>query len=272
MTAGCQWNTRVGPHPRGKRAIRRGMSVIELLVVMGIIAFLIALLLPSLAVSRKNAILVLCANNQKHLGTAIHTYAIDHNQKIPYGPKADPSSIADFYVVDGMVTSQISLLNGGQPVGIGLLLRNYVAWNPEILFCPDADQPFNADRELERFGTTQAVSGYFYRHGSNTLESLSKPPETWDDHIRLPDLGMNRNGERIKALLLDQNFVVNPPLPQFNVITRTNHELRRTNALFADGSVMTLDNSDGRYTADIGNVLQRGPDKILAALEWADQQ
>lgn len=249
---------------------RQGLTLIEVLVVLVIVALMITLLFPSLAKSRSNARLLLCATHQKHIGTAIYSYASDMRGTIPYGPPAEPSSIADFYVVDGMVTSQISLLDEGKPVGLGLLLARYLSRRPEMLFCPDPDQPFDTQRELERFGRTQALSGYFYRHGSNTLESLSQPRETWDKHIHLQDPGLNRHGQTIRSLLMDQNFVVDPPVPAFNIMPRTNHHRLRSNALFVDGHVETLDNRDERYTARIGNNLHQGPDKILAALEQAD--
>ncbi len=247
------------------------MTLIELLVVLSIMVLLVALLIPALARSRKSALMVQCANNQKQLGGGIHNYAVDHRDQIPYGPPANPSGVADFYVVDGLVTSQFALLKQGQPVGIGLLLGSYVDRRPEIVFCPDTDQPFDAERELDRFGRTQAVSGYFYRHGSNTMETLQQPRETWDDHTRLSNLGDNRRGVPIRALLMDQNFEPSPPVPAFNVVTRTNHGKARVNVLYVDGRVVTLDNSADRYTASIGSNLPSGPSRILEALEHADQ-
>ena len=255
-----------------KAVVPRGFTLTEMLVVMVAIALMITLLMPSLAMARKNAKLVLCATNQQQIGMAIHSYAADLEGAIPYGPKTEPQSIADFYVVDGMVTSQFSLLNQGQPVGVGLLLHDYLNREREIVFCPDTDQPFDADRELDRFGRTQALSGYFYRHGSNTLESLSQPRETWDDHIWLADLGINRSDETIRALLMDQNFFVERAVPAFNVMTRTNHERLRSNTLFSDGHVETFNNANDRYTANVGTTLHLGPDRILGALEQADEQ
>ena len=168
------------------------------------------------------------------------------------------------------MTSQLSLLGSGAPVGIGLLLEGYLGGRHEIVFCTDSDQPFDRQRELDRFGNTQSLSGYFYRHGSNTLTSLTGSREAWDDHIRLADLGLNRQGEPIRTLLMDQNFVVNPPVPAFNIITRTNHQRRLVNALYADGHVEILPNEDGHYNAAIGSGLHSGPEKILQALERAD--
>ena len=253
-----------------QRRLQAGFTLVEVLVVISIIAVTVSILLPSLARSRDLAMALVCANNQKQIGMAIHEYATDADGAMPYGPKAEPTSIADFYVVDGMVTTQISLLDGGKPVGTGLLLGSYLSHQPEVLFCPDSDQSFDVSKELDRFGRTQALSTYFYRHGSNTLESFARPPHTWSEHIQLQDLGNNYYGQPIRALLMDQNFVVHLAVPAFNIVTRTNHDRYRANTLYADGHVSRLDNGDDRYTAQLGSALHMGPTKILSVLELAD--
>jgi len=262
---------------RHRRKPLHGFTLIELLVVIAIIILLVALLLPALRQARAAALILQCANNQKQIGIAIRSYAMDHRGSIPYGPRNYiPQGIADFYVVEGMVTSQISLMREGKAVGIGLMLGHYLDRRPEVIFCPDTDQPFDAERELSRFGQAQAVSGYFYRHGSNTLESLTGiSADQWARHTQLDDLGVNRNGWRIDALVMDQNFLIATPVPAFNVVTRTNHQRRVSNVLFADGRVSTLDNSDDHYTATIPTasvpLMMLGPDRILRALERADE-
>jgi prepilin-type N-terminal cleavage/methylation domain-containing protein/prepilin-type processing-associated H-X9-DG protein len=60
------------------RLWRGAFSLIELLVVMVIIAVMIALLLPTLANSRAQAMNVVCASNQRQIQVAMYNYLIQH--------------------------------------------------------------------------------------------------------------------------------------------------------------------------------------------------
>ncbi len=60
----------------------RGFTLVELLVVVGIIALLISILLPSLARAREQARMTKCLSNQREMGKGGATFANDHRSRL----------------------------------------------------------------------------------------------------------------------------------------------------------------------------------------------
>jgi prepilin-type N-terminal cleavage/methylation domain-containing protein/prepilin-type processing-associated H-X9-DG protein len=70
---------------RAQTTPRRAFTLVELLVVIGIIAVLIGILLPVLGRARSSASAVACQANLKELGIALNLYAIANKGSLPPG-------------------------------------------------------------------------------------------------------------------------------------------------------------------------------------------
>jgi prepilin-type N-terminal cleavage/methylation domain-containing protein/prepilin-type processing-associated H-X9-DG protein len=103
------------------RAGRSAFSLVELLVVIGIIAILIGLLLPSLQAARKQARNVQCKSNLQQIGAQLQIYA-NVNQGWLYPPLRGANLAR----------------NERWPVYV----FKPAVWNPPILLCPsDIESP-----------------------------------------------------------------------------------------------------------------------------------
>jgi len=77
---------------------QRAFTLVELLVVIGIIALLIGILMPALGAARRQAQLVQCQSNLRTLGQGLRLYASSNRDSLPYG---------DYYDVDRAITWDI---------------------------------------------------------------------------------------------------------------------------------------------------------------------
>jgi prepilin-type N-terminal cleavage/methylation domain-containing protein len=82
-------------------SLRRGFTMIELLVSVGIIGLLVALLLPAVQAARESARRTQCRNNLRQLGLAVHNYSDAFRQLPPAYVAVHHSAIPCFIGIYG---------------------------------------------------------------------------------------------------------------------------------------------------------------------------
>ena len=133
-----------------------GFTLVELLVVIGIIAILIAILMPALSRARKQALQISCGSNMRQVTYAGLSYANDWKTKLPthmnylhWIGNGSASTLLSNMIrlpIIGWDTATIwdkQTYSGGNPDGRmllggwGYMLRDYLKNDFDIYVCPD---------------------------------------------------------------------------------------------------------------------------------------
>lgn len=117
-------------------ARKRAFSIIELLVVIGIIGLLLSILIPSIRAARAHARLTVCLTNLRAQGAALQRYAAVYDGQLP------PKRVIDNKQADGEQIDLIdgvmsAFLNNNPPAVHGPEIPNGVWRCPDVLWGED---------------------------------------------------------------------------------------------------------------------------------------
>lgn len=242
--------------------VTRGFSLVELLVVIGIITVLIAILVPTLSKAREAARRTSCASNLRQLGQAFKIYAQD-NGELPRGnyhnglgapagvpePKAFSGALCDnpfppptggTYATNNMGSNGTYPARNDVTAGLFLLIRVQKV-PPELFICPSANgEPDDLQGEIalkrsnftSRSNLSYSValqypwtfnnSGWGYYYGADMRQDLPL----------MADLNPGSNGTpKVYELTLAS------PEADMRQGNSTNHGRAGQNVLYVDGRV-----------------------------------
>lgn len=181
---------------------KRAFTLVELLVVLGILCVLAALLFPVFAAARERARCTGCLSNLHQLGSAIALYAVDYDDHIPYAVdeftrKEELAVITD--LDKSVVAAMPDLVTVMQPYAISY----------NVFACP-SERPLDYDPNhtwhiYRNYRSSYGIAIYpvYLKY---TLESFQTPAEQELMSDCLPwHAGDNRLNFRQNELFADQH-------------------------------------------------------------------
>lgn len=147
---------------------RAGFTLLELLIVVGLIGILAALLLPALSRAREAAKRSMCASNLKQIGLAFEMYLQEHNETYPAWQDQPLTEEPGYWLWMGRGWRNLlaEYIPGGQE-------------DPGVFYCP-SDTREDSITRFER--TSYAYSMAFY-HSPEQINSLSSVADNYSNPL-----------------------------------------------------------------------------------------
>jgi prepilin-type N-terminal cleavage/methylation domain-containing protein len=270
----------------------RAFTLIELVVVLGVLAVLATMLLPAMARVRGSASRVACADNLKQIGVAFNTWKVSHSAQYPMnvlnfrgGPPTGGSTLR---VLAGSGTSPGAAVYEYTVFGV---MSNELG-TTKILICPSDERIAHSNFTMSTtagvaqpsaagFGVADNDPPYFnnfklsYFLGVNAVDSapqmiLTGDRNIWGDHygstVQPPYNNNGYGNANGTQYWMGTNWVTGALWPQWSPVKM--HQ-SQGNVLLTDGSVQQLSSSrlrqqlanSGDNTATAGTTT--GPNTFL---------
>src|SRR5687768_10778865 len=105
-------------------------TLVELLVVIGIIAILMSILLPTLGRARESARRATCLSNLRQVGMTFRFYAMNNRDQVPMGYRAKNKQFNSMFYGSTK-----------KAVLFGWMYRAGLIRSPEVFYCPSNNDP-----------------------------------------------------------------------------------------------------------------------------------
>jgi prepilin-type N-terminal cleavage/methylation domain-containing protein/prepilin-type processing-associated H-X9-DG protein len=167
-------------HELGNNFSRRpitksGFTLVELLVVIGIIAILSGILLPAMSKAKSKAQGIQCLNNNRQLMLACTMYGSDHDERLPYNAGGDrshpaPDTTLDWNWVNNLMDWELTPGNTNSEALARTPLVPYLSRSLNVFRCP-------GDRVLSG---VQKRAGWAERNRSVSMNAMvGNPGVSW---------------------------------------------------------------------------------------------
>src|SRR5437764_6267540 len=183
---------------RPRKLLRRGFTLVELLVVIGVIAILVGLLLPALAKARAAASMTACKSNLQQIGNATRMYANDNKDHYP----DDWTVGLCVYRRGYLETNPFDPFSIPEVYGLPSLynIRGYITGNG-VFVCPAQNEKFKEYKNT-----------YIWALLTRPTAANPRSPATWTSRQR----GNAMVSGRLTFFWVSENLTNVPPTTGFN--------------------------------------------------------
>ena len=258
--------------PTRRRAPRPapGFTLVELLVVIGIIALLISILLPSLSAARRQAQEVVCRSNLRQVGIALQFYSNAYQGRLPasylfpqsYDLNRDGTSVPNLGVY------------WWQRLMIENMLPGFKEPKSSVMLCPSDEAPFRPytfPGEEDLFNSSYGINNFTAFHDGAAWSAGGAALDGVDDINGTPwpkVAGAKNSTERVVVADVRDGYLLETFTPNTDAVAGDANEPAwerhakgngdrgrpgRINALYADGHVGGL--AQGKDAVDVVNDL-----------------
>lgn len=197
------------------RSCRRGFTIIEVLVALGIIGILMALLMPAVQQARENARRTTCANNLRQIGVAVQNYHAAHAQFPAFmavldvgGPPQTWLAMCLPFLDQAPLYDSLNFISG--PIGKGIAPADFqtpiavianktaICARLSVFMCPS--DPLHDEFPWDFYPLAQPARPSHFCNYAGIVGQHSQPPwmrlgvfEYWDHRNRDPDAFRSAN-------------------------------------------------------------------------------